>query len=42
MGKGIDAARLDIPVEEIDGTGRYVLAFSVRDRVFRFHVQEKA
>lgn len=39
---GGKAGRVDIPVAEVDGTGRYVVAFSVRDGVFHFHVQEKA
>jgi hypothetical protein len=34
--------KVDIPVAEVDGTGRYVVLFSVRDRVFHFTVQEKA
>lgn len=34
--------KVDIPVAEIDGAGRFALAFSVRDGVFHFEIQEKA
>lgn len=37
-GKG---GKVRIPVAEVDGTGRYVLAFKVVDGVFHFEVQEK-
>jgi hypothetical protein len=32
---------VDIPVEEIDGTGKFNLAISHNDRVFHFEVQQK-
>jgi hypothetical protein len=32
---------VDIPVEEIDGTGKFNLAMSLNDRVFHFEVQQK-
>lgn len=34
--------KVQIPVSEVDGAGRFALAYSVRDGVFHFEVREKA
>ncbi|NGO50413.1 hypothetical protein [Allomesorhizobium camelthorni] len=33
--------KVNIPVEEVDGTGQDLLMFSVRDRVFQFEARKK-
>jgi hypothetical protein len=34
--------KVEIPVAEVDATGRYVVSFSIQERVFHFRVREKA
>lgn len=34
--------KVSIPVQEVDDTGQFLVAFSVRDRVFHFKVQKKS
>lgn len=33
--------KVRIPVAEVDGTGSYLVAFSVRDEAFHFEVRKK-